>query len=69
MDLLAGLEEFNRKEKPSNLSLVYYFFLERGITLVQLDELPLPYIFDVMSTHSWIVAQQEKEMDKAKAKG
>lgn len=58
------LEEFNEGNEPSQLSWIYYFFLERGITINDLDDLPLPYIFEMMRTHTYLMKLSEDKNGK-----
>ena len=58
--LLDGLQEFTVSSKPESLDFIYYFFLERGVTPQQLEELPIPYIMAMLNTHNHVMKQQEK---------
>ena len=55
-------------DKPTNLDMIYYLFWEKGIDYNAFNELPLPYIFTILKTHSYIKEEEKKEMDKAKRK-
>lgn len=63
---LEGLDEFVQSNKPESLDLIYYFFLERGITPSQLDELPIPYIMAMLNVHKHVVKEQEKAAKRRK---
>ena len=54
--------------KPTNLDMIYYLFWEKGIDYNAFSELPLPYIFNIMKTFSYIKEEEKKEMEKAKRK-
>lgn len=59
--MLDGLEDFvDSSSKLDGISQVYYFFLERGVTPQQLDELPIPWIIEMLKTHTYVMKQQEK---------
>ena len=57
-----------KEHKPTSLQTIYYIFWERGFSLKDLDELPLPYIFEILQTFNWVKEQEQKEMDKSKRK-
>ena len=65
---LNSLNYFNNTNKPSWLDSIYYLFFDKGITLVDLDRLPLPYILGILRTHSYIKDEEEKELKKARRK-
>lgn len=47
-------QEFARKEYvPNALDNIYLFFVEHGVTLADLDELPIPYIINCYLTASY----------------
>jgi hypothetical protein len=54
--------------KPTNLQTIYYIFWEKGFSLKDLDELPLPYIFEILQTFNWVKDQEKKEIEKSKRK-
>jgi len=63
---LNSLEQFNNNNtKPSNLSMIYYLFWEKGISLKEFNELPIPYILDVVNTYTHIKNEEEKAMKRA----
>jgi hypothetical protein len=66
-ELLAEVAT-DKLSKPTDLEGVYYLFWDKGISLTEFNELPLPYIFGILRTHRYIKEQEKKEMDKAKRK-
>lgn len=63
--MLAGLDSLNelatrKKLKPTWLQNVYYLFFDKGISLTEFNELPLPYIFEIINTHNYIKEQEKK---------
>lgn len=65
MSLLPEFEEqFGYKaEKPTDLELTFYFLNEQGLSLKDLDDLPLPYIFGLMRAKAYV---DRKEMEARK---
>ena len=60
-------KQFNKDRSiPSNIERVYYTFFEKGISLIEFNKLPIPYIMGIMRTQSYINKLQEKEMKKGK---
>jgi len=70
---MFGLDSLNElvpeKETPSNIDFIYYLFFKRGISLKEFNELPIPYILNIVKTHSYIKEEEEKELKKANGKG
>ena len=67
---LDSLNDFNIKEKtPSSINFVYYLFWEKGISLKEFNELPIPYIMDMVNTHIYMKEQEAKAYKKANKKG
>ena len=55
-------KEFGKKAKePEPHEFVWHAFWDKGISLVEFDQLPLPYILSIMQTQHHINAQMEKE--------
>ena len=65
LNSLNSLEKFNSSNKPSNLDMVYYIFWEKGISLTEFNELPIPYIMSIVSTYTYLKEEEEKAYKKA----
>ncbi len=66
---LMGLNDLEKvtidyQTKPDDVDFIYYIFWEKGISLKEFNELPLPYIFSVLRTFTYIKQQEEKEYKK-----
>lgn len=71
MDSLASLNRFNKKKdegKPSDIETVFYLFWDKGISYDEFCDLPIPYIFSVIKTLSYVRELERKEMEKNKPK-
>jgi hypothetical protein len=68
--MLDDFEEFFEKKtkKPSRVELTQYLFWEKGITLREFEELPIPYILSILRTHIYIKEKEEKELAKLRKK-
>ena len=65
--ILDGLDEFVVNDsKPSELSFIYYFFLEKGLSPSELDELPLPFLFEMLSVRSYLLEEERKASKRRK---
>jgi len=65
---LDSLGELARSEKPSEFDFILYLFWDNGIGFSEFCNLPLPYIFSVLKTHTYIKKEEEKAYKKAKRK-
>ena len=68
LDGLDSLEHFNKEsesKEPTSLEMIYYLFWERGMSLKEIEELPLPYIFSVLKAHIFIKEKEAEELKKA----
>jgi len=54
--------------KPSNMDMIYYFFLEKGIDYNSFIVLPIPYILKIIKTNNWVKKEEEKAYKKANRK-
>ena len=70
MDIGFDLEEFvdEKYKPPGGIDVVYYTFWEKGISYNEFKELPIPYIFSILKTHSWVKKEEEKAYKKANKK-
>ena len=70
LEALDELAQYTRKgsSKPDSLSFIYYLFWEKGIDLTRFNDLPIPYILDILSTHAYIKEQEEKASKKTQQK-
>ena len=70
MNGLDVLDSFVEKDSsnPNNMEMVYYLFWEKGIDFNRFNKLPLPYIFKILKTHSWVKKEEEKAHKKANKK-
>lgn len=63
---LEDFDNFTRSStKPKGLDIIYYLFWDKGIDLVALNKLPLPYIFNIVKTFKYIKEEEIKEAKKA----
>lgn len=68
---LSGLDKFvsgKRKFKPSNLDSIHYLFFEKGLDFNSFNELPIPYIVNIINTHIYMKEQEERAYKKANKK-
>jgi hypothetical protein len=63
---LEELEEFTQGFAPDPLQKVQYLFFERGISLSEFNELPIPYIMDMIRTHIFVEEKKAKANKKGK---
>jgi hypothetical protein len=63
---LSGLDEIVTQKKPTELELIYYIFWDKGFSITDMNEMPLPYIFSILRTHTYIKEEEEKAMNKAR---
>lgn len=68
LDPLASLGSIVKSNKPSNIDSIYYLFFDKGISLNEFNELPIPYIITIIKTHNYQLKEQEREMKKAQRK-
>jgi hypothetical protein len=63
---LSALDEFvtDKQKEPTALETLYYAFWERGITLEEIERLPIPYIIGVMNTLKYVREKEEQESKK-----
>ena len=54
----------NSSEKPSTIELVFYLFFDKGISLEEFSELPIPYIMNIVKTQSYIKEQERLSQEK-----
>lgn len=54
--------------KPSDLEFVYYLFFDKGISLKEFNELPIPYILSILKTHNFVTEQERKALEKSQRK-
>lgn len=62
------LDDFVSKSKfkPNNAQSIRYLFFTMGIGSKEFNETPLPYIFEIISTHGYVKDQEEKAAKKRK---
>jgi len=57
-------ESLNKLEKlnntPTPMEAIYFFYLDRGVSLNEFNELPIPYIIGNLNTFQYIQKQEEK---------
>ena len=53
---------------PSNLESIYYLFLEKGVAFNEFNRLPIPYIFSIINTHSYVKKEEERAYKKSNKK-
>lgn len=58
-------KETASSNEPSTIQFIYYLLFEHGVTLKEIEELPLPYIIGLLNTHAYIKSEEEKAMKKA----
>lgn len=62
------LSSISKKKRglPSSIEVIYFILArEFGITLKDLEELPLPYVIGLLKTHNYTKEQEEKEAKKS----
>lgn len=57
-------EQFNKSREPEFWEMVIFSFWEKGISYQEFSETPLPIIFSIMSTFSFVEDKRAKEMKK-----
>ena len=68
-DGLKELDEFRDKSSDlTEMERIFYSLNEQGLTLKDLDELPLPYIFGLMRVHTEYKKKEADAYKKAKRK-
>lgn len=61
---LDSLEFFNKINTPSDLELIHYMFFEKGISLLEFNKLPIPYILSIIRVNNYFRKQEEKELKR-----
>ncbi len=64
LGLDSALESIVPSNKPDNLDFIYYLFWRKGIDINRMAELPLPYIFNILKTHSYVKLEEEKALKR-----
>lgn len=68
--MLKGLDELGSlsrdSKQPPGIHIIYYIFMEKGITLTELEKLPIPYILAMLNVWSYLKKEEEKAYKKAK---
>lgn len=65
--MLQSLNKFKSHEsKPSTTEMIRYIFWKKGIGFHEFNSYPLPYIFSIVSTYSYIKDKEDKELNKNK---
>lgn len=66
-----GLSELAPKKYdiPTTLEQIHYLFFTYGISLVEFNKLPIPYILSIVRTHTYIKEQEAKDLKKARRHG
>lgn len=59
-------EQFHNSKEPDFISSVLYLFWDKGIDCERFSQLPLPYIFSILSSHKYKIDEEEKQMKKAR---
>lgn len=68
LDALDKLEDHVRNKRPNELQSILYLFWEKGISLNEFNELPIPYILTILNVHGYIKKEEEKAYKKANRK-
>lgn len=58
----------DKSEVPSDIEFIYYIFFDKGITLKEFNELPIPYILKILKVHHYVKKEEEKAYKKARRK-
>jgi len=61
---LNSLKELTKKVQPSDMEFIYYIFWEKGIDLKRFNQLPIPYILDILKVYNYIKKEEEKALKK-----
>lgn len=62
--VLEGLDGFvEGEDTPSDIELLWHHFFERGVSLREFEELPIPYIFSMLRAAEYRRKQREDNID------
>jgi hypothetical protein len=63
---LAELEEVTGQKRfiPSSLDTIYYCFWDKGISLKEFNELPIPYLVNIMFTWEYAKRKEAEALKK-----
>ncbi len=70
MDLsLDKLDKFvAKKNQPTSMEAIYYLFWDKGISLTEFNQLPIPYILSILKVHTYKNKEEQKEIKRANRK-
>jgi hypothetical protein len=57
---LSGLDSIVKSDTPTDYEFLLFLFFERGISLREFNELPIPYIISMSKTDGWVREKQAK---------
>lgn len=62
----SSLDEAFKEERfiPNNLQFIYYLFFDKGISIAEVEELPIPYIFEMIMVHMYVKEEESKAMKR-----
>ena len=68
--MLEGLAQLptHKAHQPSNAAFIRYLFFTMGIGEKEFNECSIPYIMEIMDTHSYVKKEEEKAHKKASRK-
>jgi hypothetical protein len=63
---LNELDEFllDKEYIPDPIDIIYYLFWEKGFSMEQVNELPIPYIMSIVSTHGYVKKKEKESLEK-----
>lgn len=57
-----------KSDTPSQLDFIHYIFFDKGISLKEFEDLPIPYILSMVKTQMHLKEKELEEIEKAKKK-
>lgn len=65
MEGLNSLNYFNEnKYVPSTIEFIHYLFWDKGISLIEFNKLPIPYIISVLKSFTYVKEEEAKAYKK-----
>lgn len=57
-------EVFKDKNEPSDLEGIYFLFFDKGISLKEFNELPIPYIMSILKVNKYVKDKESEALKK-----
>lgn len=66
--VLEGLDDYVDSEdhEPSPAELTWWFFADKGISYLEFQDLPIPYIISVIRTQDYVQEKREERAESQK---